>query len=50
LDPVAACLLERTKVLDAIVTGRRHEVVTRTVDLFVDAILTHVRRDETATT
>ncbi len=46
LEPVAACLLDRTKILDAIVTGHRREAVTKTVDLFVDAILTHVRRDE----
>jgi hypothetical protein len=46
LDPVATCLLDRTKVLNAIVTGQRHEAVKKTVDLFVNAILTHVTRDE----
>lgn len=46
MDPVATCLLDRTKIIDAIVTGRRHEAVKNTVDLFVDAVLTHVTRDE----
>ena len=46
MEPVATCLLDRTKFLDAIVTGHRREAVTKTVDLFVDAILTHVHRDE----
>jgi hypothetical protein len=46
LEPVATCLLDRKDVLDAIYTGRRHEAVKRTVDLFVEAIVTHVRRDE----
>ncbi len=46
LEPVATCLLDRTKILNAIVTGGRHEAVTKTADLFVEAILTHVRRDE----
>src|SRR6266567_7911712 len=46
LEPVATCLLDRTMVLDAIYTGRRHEAVKRTVDIFLDAVLTHVRREE----
>jgi hypothetical protein len=46
MEPVASCLLDRSKIIDAIVTGKRHEAVKNTVDLFVDAILTHVQRDE----
>jgi hypothetical protein len=46
MEPVATCLLDRTQILDAIYTGRRHEAVKKTVDLFVEAILTHLRRDE----
>jgi hypothetical protein len=46
MEPVATCLLDRTQILDAIYTGRRHEAVKKTVDLFVEAVLTHLRRDE----
>lgn len=46
LDPIASCVLDRAKVLQTIVTGGRHEAVTKTVDLFVEVILTHLRRDE----
>jgi hypothetical protein len=46
MEPVATCLLDRTHILDAIYTGRRHEAVKKTVDLFVEAILIHLRRDE----
>lgn len=46
MGPIATCIIDRTKIIDAIVTGHRREAVTKTVDLFVDAILTHVRRDE----
>jgi hypothetical protein len=45
LEPVATCLLDRTQVIDAIFTGRRHEAVKKTVDIFVDAVLTHVNRE-----
>jgi hypothetical protein len=46
MNPAASCMLDRSKVLDAIVTGRRHEAVKKTVDLFVEAIVTHLQRDE----
>lgn len=46
LNPAATCLLDREAILASIRTGGRHEAVKKTVDLFAQAILTHLQRDE----
>ena len=42
MEPVATCLLDRTKILDAIVTGHRREAVTKTSSIYLLTLYSHM--------